>query len=260
MNQELPPMSRAAHDVLDAYPKPSLGPVRRAAMRNELDAAVAAGSPTSVHDGPPPAPSAGAGLATRPWLWVVLGAVVVLGGGLGVVASERTAPPRRAPVVGVTPTPPVEPATSTDPAPAVLEPTSPPKPNMDPPAPKHAPPSEPTQDVNDPRPRPTAAPAARTNKKSKPASVSTAAEEARLLQRAQTALRDGRVTEALAVVQEHERRFPSGKLVEARESVRAVAECERQPARRTHHRDAFLSQFPGSAFTSRVRTACASSP
>ena len=101
---------------------------------------------------------------------------------------------------------------------------------------------------------------------SAPASTSTPAashaspevdEEVRLVGLAYSLLRDGAPARALAVLEEHERRFPDGKLTELRKVTRVLALCQsgRVADARTE-RDRFLSLYPRSPYSNRVRSAC----
>lgn len=87
--------------------------------------------------------------------------------------------------------------------------------------------------------------------------VDPLAEEAALLGRAQSALAAGRHAEALAVLDEHARRFPSGVLAHEREAARWLALCGsgRGDAARGPV-SAFLAEHPGSPLAARLRAAC----
>jgi hypothetical protein len=82
-------------------------------------------------------------------------------------------------------------------------------------------------------------------------------EEVRLVGLAYSLLRDGAPARALAVLEEHERRFPDGKLAELRKVTRVLALCQsgRVADARTE-RDRFLSLYPRSPYSNRVRSAC----
>jgi outer membrane protein assembly factor BamD (BamD/ComL family) len=86
-------------------------------------------------------------------------------------------------------------------------------------------------------------------------------EEVRLVGLAYSLLRDGAPARALAVLEEHERRFPNGRLVESRRVTRILALCQSgRTAEAQAERDRFLSLYPRSPFSNRVRTACGSTP
>jgi len=82
--------------------------------------------------------------------------------------------------------------------------------------------------------------------------------ERALIARANDALRGGDARGALAAVAEHQRRFPSGLLVEERSAARVLALCA---AGRTTDgasaREAFLATWPRSVHAAKVRSACA---
>ncbi len=98
---------------------------------------------------------------------------------------------------------------------------------------------------------------------SEPATASAATRpsnhrELTLIRRALTALRDGQPTDALALLAEHARRFPSGALADQRAGLRVVALCEAgQGAQGAREQRAFLAQDSSSALAQRVRQACA---
>jgi outer membrane protein assembly factor BamD (BamD/ComL family) len=80
----------------------------------------------------------------------------------------------------------------------------------------------------------------------------------RLLASAYAQLRAGQPARALATIEQHERRFPSGSLTESREVARVLALCalgRKQDAR--DEATGFLATHPGSPFTARVRAVCA---
>lgn len=83
--------------------------------------------------------------------------------------------------------------------------------------------------------------------------------EMALLQRARAHLQQRESAEALAVLEEHERRFPASGLVEERRALRIMALCSapgRSDAARLA-RDAFLGEYPRTTYAERVRAACA---
>jgi hypothetical protein len=83
-------------------------------------------------------------------------------------------------------------------------------------------------------------------------------EEVRLVSLAYSLLQAGDPTHALAVLDDHERRFPDGKLAESANVTRILALCQMGRASEARgERDRFLSRYPRSPFSSRVRSACA---
>ena len=82
-------------------------------------------------------------------------------------------------------------------------------------------------------------------------------EEVRLMNGAQAALRSGDPKRALQLLAEHARRFPNGKLANARMITRMSALCTMglsDEARREAER--FLARNPNSPFSERVRNIC----
>lgn len=103
-----------------------------------------------------------------------------------------------------------------------------------------------------PRPSPAAAPTA---------SGDAYASELRLLRPAQTALGRSSFADALALVDEHQRRFPSGHLAEEREALRVKALLgleRREDARRAAA--AFRERFPHSALLARLQAMLGTDP
>jgi TolA-binding protein len=91
------------------------------------------------------------------------------------------------------------------------------------------------------------------------APVSTLDAELKLLQDAYAALQLGRASQALAILSEHQTRFPQGQLAEAREVAFMLALCKEgrvESARERARR--FLTQHPQSPFAGRVRAVCPS--
>ena len=87
--------------------------------------------------------------------------------------------------------------------------------------------------------------------------VDPLAAETALLGRAQSALAAGRNEEALAILEEHARRFPRGALAHERDGARWLALCAsgRAEAIRPALR-AFLAESPASPLAARLRVAC----
>jgi hypothetical protein len=126
------------------------------------------------------------------------------------------------------------------------------------------PPSLPSTEASQPRgdesASSTADPASRAGLDS-PRSVASGAltidEEVRLMNGAQAALRSGDPKRALQLLGEHARRFPNGKLANARMVTRMSALCTMglsDEARR--EADRFLARNPNSPFSERVRNVC----
>ncbi|HVY25995.1 MAG TPA: hypothetical protein VHB79_05560 [Polyangiaceae bacterium] len=83
------------------------------------------------------------------------------------------------------------------------------------------------------------------------------AEELALVRSMQQALRSGNPGQALTLAAEHARRFPHGTLVEEREGVRAVGQCQLVvPAARAPILEAFVQRFANSPYAARVKAAC----
>jgi hypothetical protein len=82
-------------------------------------------------------------------------------------------------------------------------------------------------------------------------------EETALLMGAQTAIREGDSARALALLDEHARRFPTGMLAEERDASRVLALCA--AGRTSEARELagkFLAAHPRSPAASRVRNSC----
>lgn len=137
------------------------------------------------------------------------------------------------------------------------------------PEPTHAPaqPPVPANRVADPSPAPAAPqvesprPHARPSGKPGPAApvdppaTSTLVEEGRLLARAQAALRDGDPRRALAELDEHARRFPSGGMAVERDALQIIATCEAGDREPTRAR-AFVARSDAATYAARIRRAC----
>ena len=107
--------------------------------------------------------------------------------------------------------------------------------------------------------KPTPPTSAREASKAAPSSTHGAdsAEELTLVRAMQQALRSGNPSEALALAADHARRFPRGMLLEEREGVRAVAQCQlASPAARGAILTAFARHFATSPYGARVKAAC----
>jgi hypothetical protein len=151
-------------------------------------------------------------------------------------ATEQPRPKRIDPVPPIAP-PAVAPPAPSSPPPAVVRRAAP-RPAAQAPSP------EPTV------PTPEQAPA------DSGAAASTIADEARLLKRAQHALRVDAPDRALAVLDEHARRFPAGVMALEREALRAIAACT---GGRPHAREQarkVLARREAASYTDRIRRAC----
>jgi len=99
------------------------------------------------------------------------------------------------------------------------------------------------------------APAAAT---SATANADTLADETRLLRAADQALRAGNAQRALTLLDEHAASYPHGALAPERNAERMVARCQLGEVDASHAQ-AYLAAHPSSAFTARIRDACAAS-
>jgi hypothetical protein len=89
------------------------------------------------------------------------------------------------------------------------------------------------------------------------ASAEEPSDELGLVSSMQLALRSGNAARALALANEHARRFPSGTLSQEREGARAIARCQlAEPAARASMQSAFEARYPGSPYAARVKAAC----
>lgn len=85
--------------------------------------------------------------------------------------------------------------------------------------------------------------------------------ELALLRRARAALSEGRATEALALVDEHARRFSAGHLVEERALLRVQALCETgAQAQARAEAQAFARAQPGSPHANKIIRVCDEGP
>lgn len=83
------------------------------------------------------------------------------------------------------------------------------------------------------------------------------ADELALVSAMQLALRSGNASQALALANEHARRFPGGALVQEREGARAIAHCQlATPASRSAILASFEQRYAGSPYAARVKDAC----
>lgn len=83
------------------------------------------------------------------------------------------------------------------------------------------------------------------------------ADELALVSAMQLALRSGNAAQALALANEHARRFPGGALAQEREGARAIAHCQLAvPASRPAILANFEQRYARSPYAARVRDAC----
>jgi len=182
--------------------------------------------PPESHVAHSPAASA---VATQSMTWPAITAVIV---GLGLTGAalfaSRAPAPEAPPVAVVAPSPPTPVAV----APAAA------------PLPERAPALEP--------PPPVDAPAASPRRP-----ADRLAEEVAILSRAETELHAGRYQGALRVLEEHERKFPRGRLAQERVAARIRALCG---LGRSSEANAALARLsPGSLHEGPAREACAAS-
>lgn len=202
-----------------------------------------AGARERIRAGLAPRLAAGAG-ARRSWGWRAWLGVGVALLGVGAVAVGLRGPEPVPSVVAAAP-------------PSALSAPSPPEPVASPltVATAVAPLATPA-----PAPAPSAV-AAAPAKVSPPARSAEAsadpAEELALVRSMQQALRSGNASQALTLAGEHARRFPRGTLVEEREGVRAIAQCQlAAPTARAQVLAAFSQRFASSPYAARVKAAC----
>jgi hypothetical protein len=90
-----------------------------------------------------------------------------------------------------------------------------------------------------------------------PPPEATIDEEVHLLTAAQVALRTGKPHRAVFLLDEHARRFPRGRLSDAREVAWMTALCDLgQTSQARERAERFLSEHPRSPFSDRVRSLC----
>lgn len=115
------------------------------------------------------------------------------------------------------------------------------------PEPETAPEVELDADAERPRPR--------RRSRATASSASDLAAEIDLLRRAKQALGRGSSTEALAILEQHRRRFPRGQMAPDRRALQLEARCHQGPAHRAKARR-FLERHPRSPYAARLRKAC----
>jgi len=102
---------------------------------------------------------------------------------------------------------------------------------------------------------PVAAPPSASGAAAAPASSGSLQDELALIRAADAALRAGNPARALALTDEHARRFPRGALSEERAGMRILALCAMGNAS-SSGAAAFLASHAGSPLAPRIRTAC----
>ncbi|RYZ10197.1 MAG: hypothetical protein EOO73_01070 [Myxococcales bacterium] len=80
--------------------------------------------------------------------------------------------------------------------------------------------------------------------------------EMRLIRGADSALRAGRTTEALALLAQHQADHPQASLAHEREGLRAIANCQLGAPASTAVAERFLARTPRSPLAPRLRSAC----
>jgi hypothetical protein len=204
---------------------------------------------------PAPAPPKGRS-PVQQTLWAVVGAVLAAAALL--IAGRLWPAPRT-----------VDPAERPQPASAVFgdadrNPASETVPRPAPPAPRPAPTVEIAPEPEPPAPVPSSPAAAPTRPRGRPKPAPAPApdpaqargDEARLLREAELQL-DRDPGEALALLRRHKEHFPDPVLVLERAALHVLALCKAGQTRAgTAERDAFLSRYPTSSYTARVRRAC----
>lgn len=102
-----------------------------------------------------------------------------------------------------------------------------------------------------------AAPGAASSQPRAVAKPDQPADELGLVTAMQLALRSGNASQALALANEHARRFPGGALAQEREGARAIAHCQlATPAARAGVLANFEQRYAGSPYAARVKDAC----
>ncbi len=263
-------LSPEARSLIDAARRDSSGPseASRARMRRKVLSAAGAGAIASAAS----STAAAAGAAAKLGWFASLGLPSKIGlamlasgaapGGAQAVWSEAAPEARPAALVvasstGATEEPPapvaapapeldapsIEPSVEAEPAPSVEPVAAPTLPTAPNPSARRAPPTPPTESSS-----PSAPPASEAD---------ALREELALIGVAQSSLGAGRAEAALASLDEHARRFPSGALSLERRALRALALCA--AGRRDEGRveaEAFALRAAGSPLADRVASAC----
>jgi hypothetical protein len=153
--------------------------------------------------------------------------------------AERGEVVERERVLATTPRAPAEPSSS---LPALATEST----RIDRPRPRSTTPSRASDEIPSSDPSP-----------SSDAPASTIAAEARLLTKAQQALASS-PRRALALLDEHAQRFPSGAMALEREALRAIASCDAGLADAPARARALLARPDVSSYAARIRRACES--
>jgi hypothetical protein len=103
---------------------------------------------------------------------------------------------------------------------------------------------------------PTPTPPRATRPRAKTPTSDRLREEVDLLTRVRAELDADRHDGVLALVAEHERRFPDGAMIEERRAWRAIATCSLGRANARTEAQSFLTRHPRSALAEKVRRAC----
>ncbi|MDD9946198.1 MAG: hypothetical protein OXU20_34460 [Myxococcales bacterium] len=81
-----------------------------------------------------------------------------------------------------------------------------------------------------------------------------------MIRRIQTALREGKPAQVLALGEQHRQRWPNGRFRQEREGARVLAACKLQLPNARKRALAFVSKHRRGALTPRVRAACGLPP
>jgi hypothetical protein len=111
--------------------------------------------------------------------------------------------------------------------------------------------------VEAPRLAPPAEPARRAASAAKGATPPSIQSELELIRGAQRHLHRGEARAALALLNEHAQRFPSGVLAQERDASRVLALCQAGDPGARAQAERFLQRSPQSPFAERVRASCA---
>jgi hypothetical protein len=225
-------LSSAARDILNAgRDADGAGDLERARVRKALMAKIAAGGALSAA-GTAAASTTTAAAAPTAKLLVAL--AVAVAGGVGGAIAWRTQRPEPAPVVA----PALAPVVVAAPAPVVV-------------------PSAPVA-VEAPAPRPAPVKRARPSAHAE-APANRLAEETALLAAANGELRNGDARRALGLLDDYDRRYPSGVLREEVLATRVIARCQiglAPDATARRAANTFLTRHPASPLAPRVRSSC----
>lgn len=270
-------LSPEARSLIDAARREAAGPseASRARMRRKVLSAAGAGALASAAS----STAAAAGAATKLGFFASLGlpskiglamlaAGVAAGGARAVWSDPAPSPPPVALVVAPSAAEPERPTSQVAaPAPEALPPSvepsveAPPAPSAEPSAASAQPgPSAPASTALAPSARrapPASLPQASSPTTSPPSEADALRDELALIGAAQSSLGAGRHEAALASLEEHARRFPSGALSLERRALRALALCA--AGRRAEGRaeaEAFALRAAGSPLAERVASAC----